>query len=172
MTTAKKKELSKREGRELTDEEAVDIYLGDIQTKAETKEGWENLDEGTQVALIDLAYNGGLGIFEWDAVEEGIKSGSKEDIGAGFLKATTTQGKTSKGLAKRRANQYNKLKPDAPITRVVLKTDGTIVYYDAEGDVVAGVAPKSGREIHSTSTPGEVFADRELSSIRPQDRNK
>ena len=122
-------------------------------TAASSWDNWENLDKGTQNALIDTMYNVGPGATRWKGLSSSIANGeAPKEIMKNILDSANVGGKSVKGLAKRRAMSYNMAVSDEDkITKVTQLKDGTIQYFSNEGLVF-----QYKRDRHSDSKPGSI----------------
>lgn len=120
-------------------------------------EGWESLPLEVREGAVDAAYNMGPQVLEFKGFIRALKAGSVEEAGKQLLDTASTEGKASKGLAKRRAELYNEMVGEHKITRVEQEEDGTLVYWGGDKEVFS-YRPKGGR--HSTSKVGSIDVEK------------
>lgn len=143
--------------RDLSDEEALQVateYLTQLDNQFRSNvEGYEQLPANVQQAILDTAYNVGPQIQKWGKFKAAVKAGDGQEALKQTLDSANESGKAMRGLARRRAANYNTV-ADVPITTIEQKEDGTLRYLDAEGDEVFSYKPKGGR--HSQSPVGVI----------------
>jgi len=145
-------------GKGITQSEAIKYYLDEAYEGLSTIDGFTDSSKKLQASLLDAGYNldynkmrkyKGLGS-ELNKLKSG--SGSEEDVMAQLLDTANIGGKTSKGLAKRRALGFNEHTTN-PIVEVIQAKDGEISYVRADGSVIKY---GKGKGAHSSSSPGSL----------------
>jgi len=119
----------------IDDREIAKLYLIDIGAKLQGLEGYAEAPDGVQVALLDTMYNTGDQLLGWKGMAEGLKGGDYEKAMKNILDTAQVEGKSMKGLAKRRAKAYNIAFPSS-ISSVLQQLDGTIKYNNKAGDTL------------------------------------
>ena len=148
--------MSFSESMSKEDSKAVSMaYLGHLDSKFSDKvSNWGSLPEDVKDAALDTAYNVGPQIFSWTGFITGLESGTKENAAIQLLDSASADGKKSlKGLAKRRAEQYNEIVGSKVIDKVEQEEDGTLIYWSSETEIFR-YKPSGGR--HEDSSVGSI----------------
>lgn len=157
LTTALYTKLKKKHGEDLTEQKAVKIHLDDLMGKWKEKPGFDNISESLQEVLLDASYNLGSGIMTGTALATALAADpdttSEADIAINLLDTATIGRQSSKGLAKRRAERYNKVATN-DIETIRQDGDGTITYIDKQGETVFAFTPSKGK--HASSQAGTI----------------
>lgn len=102
--------------------------------------------------MLDSAYNLGEGVFKYKGVRRALNEHDWVGVGESLLDTATVNGQAVRGLAKRRAQQYNKIADrfgGEIITQVNQEEDGTIQYLAEGGGIVFEYKPEGGRHRRS-----------------------
>ncbi|MEA3387475.1 MAG: hypothetical protein U9Q66_03745 [Patescibacteria group bacterium] len=140
----------------LTEKEAIQMYVFDIDANLSKVSGYSKQDNNTKKALIDLAYNTG-GIAKFPALQKEISdpNATPKSILHNTLDIVSVEGKSVKGIAKRRAEMYNSaVDPKDKISSVTQLSNGTIEYKDVRGNIILRVPVSGG--VHNASEPGTI----------------
>lgn len=141
--------------RDAIDREASKKYLKYLYNKFPRH--WKKMPIELQKAFLDTSYNIGPNLFKYKNVNKGIKDNNWDFAAKNILDTANIDGQTSKGLAKRRAQAYNKIAEVSgltPIREVEQKENGTILYKDIKGNTIFTYNKKSGK--HSSSEAGSL----------------
>lgn len=176
------KNAKSEEERDEIDKKVARLYLNYLENKM--PDSWKKMPEGIQKGFLDAAYNLGPSIFTYTELNKGIQNkdwayaaknlldsaniGEKEKDPKDPSK-TITKLYASKGLAKRRAEAYNDIAQEAglsPISRVEQKEDGTIIYYNENGEELF----KYRKPRHQKSEPGSVLIKKFENTLGAHDR--
>lgn len=134
---------------DFTDPES-DLYL----------EGFIDLPSAAQDGIISSAYNLGEGAMpRFKGFRTAVKNKDPYEAMRQLLDTANTEGKSSKGLAIRRAKEFNAVASQLGrprIDRVVAAEDGTISYLGQSGDGEVLEIMKYKKPRHKTSKPGIV----------------
>jgi len=144
--------IKKKYGVEKTDKEVAKLYLTDLN-KEITKMN-PNMPNNLRVTLLDTLYNTGAGALKWSSIKEFISNPSESTLQTAILTKIYSEGKSVKGIGKRRAEAYNKSNPSKRIASVEQKSNGDMIYRDSKGDLIFE-APTT-KERHTKSTPGII----------------
>jgi len=115
--------------------------------------GWEDLPLELREGAVDAAYNMGPKVFTYPKFMAALSSGNGQEAAMQLLNTAKTEGKSSKGLAKRRAEVYNIMLGEGSIDKVEQLEDGTLIYSKG-GKEVFSYKVKGGR--HRTSAVGSI----------------
>lgn len=123
---------------------ASKLYLQNSYDAFSQVEGFNKLTEEEQIAILDNAYNLGYeNMLGYKNFMAALKDGTDKDaIFKNLLDTAKIEGKSSKGVAKRRAEAYNVGNPTDPITRVEQTPNG-IIYYKGNKEYFRFNAPKA-----------------------------
>jgi hypothetical protein len=114
--------------------------------------GYTRLSLAAKKSLLDTAYNIGPGIMYYPKLTSYIYMGDEKAVVTELLDTANVKGYSVKGLAVRRAKQYNRVVHYKSITDVYQSEDGTVAYYhDDNGvfDLVYKYKPSKGRHPNS-----------------------
>ena len=142
-------------GKDKTDEQVAREYLE--QLKQKMPESLKNAPESVQRAILDSAYNLGESIFRYPKLMAAAEKGDWQGVAQELLDTASIAGKSSRGLASRRAQAYNEIALEngfPQIKKVDQSEDGKIKYLDETGSVLFEYKAKNGR--HSTSGIGQL----------------
>lgn len=128
------------------------MYLKLLESRWEGVEGYKDSSPELKEALLDSSYNLGEGIFNYPRLRRAVMEGNEVWAVYELLDTAQVEGKSLKGLAKRRAEMYNKV-AEVDIDRVEQEVDGTIVYWSSD-ETVLRFKPKGGR--HEKSSVGSI----------------
>ena len=139
--------------RRMIDEQVAEEFYAKLQKMM--PDHWRNIPNEYKPTFLDAAYNLGTSIFKYKNLNSALKRGDYLEAARQTLDTANIDGKTSKGIAKRRAEQYNKIasKLKSPtIKQVEQKPSGEIIYRGDENDILRygeerGIHPKSKPEI-------------------------
>ena len=149
LRTALRKETN---NPELTDKEASLYYIKKSNAAFSKFEGYQKLPEQVKVGLVDSAYNLGYeNMVKYRGLSKALKEGNAIEAMKSLLDTANAEGKSVKGIAERRAINYNLADPKNPITRVEQLNDG-IVYWKGDTKFYSYNLPK-----HSNSAVGSVL---------------
>lgn len=142
---------------DLTEEQALSAaraYTQQLdQDFTSNLEGYSTLSPRAQEAILDTAYNLGPEVTNFSKFSEAVKAGDEQEAMKQLLDTANVDSKSMRGIAKRRANNYNRV-ADVPITTIEQKEDGTLVYLDSDDNVIFSYKPKGGR--HEQSAVGRI----------------
>lgn len=123
-------------------------------------EGFDSLPEPAQDGIISSAYNlGEKSMSGFPGFRRAVKNKDPYEAMKQLLDTANTEGRSSKGLALRRAREFNSVasKLGRPrINRVVASEDGTISYLGQSEDGQALEILRYKKPRHETSKPGIV----------------
>ena len=135
----------------MTEEEASKAYLEELYVTFNNEiEGFSKLDYDVKSDILHEAYNLGMGVKNYKNFTKAIKENNPEQIFFNLLDTANISGQTSKGIAVRRAELYNKY-ADAKIKTVEQLDDGTLIYSTEEGELFRYKKAK-----HKSSKAGKV----------------
>lgn len=120
---------------------------------ADKVDGWEQLPLEVREGAVDAAYNMGEQVLGFSGFVKGLKSGDIEEAAKQLLDTASTEGQSSKGLARRRAALYNEMVGQHKITKVEQEEDGKLIYWEGDKELFS-YRPKGGR--HRTSAVGSI----------------
>ena len=148
--------LKKKYG-DLTEEQAIQKYLEESYDNWSSVEGFSSASQSLQELLLDSSYNLGSSVLGYSKLKRNLKKlakgkASESDVAKELLDTANIGGKTSKGLAVRRAENYNKVAP-VKIAEVKQKRSGKIEYLDSDGNVIYSYQ----KPRHSSSSAGSVL---------------
>ena len=123
------------------------------QDFASKVEGWESLPVEVKEGALDAAYNMGPQVFKFKGFMSALGEGDAEEAARQLLDTASIDGKSSKALAKRRAELYNNMVGEGTIDRVEQMEDGTLAYWKGDSEVFS-YRPKGGK--HETSSVGSI----------------
>ena len=127
----------------------VDLYTEYLSKKM--PDNMKDLPQSFKDSIIDSAFNLGPSVFNYETlnqkIDEANTKNSEDDknktlleaLRLGILDTANESGKTMRGLAKRRANSYNRFAEAIgaeKIASVEQKEDGTIIYYDKDDNEI------------------------------------
>jgi len=136
---------------ELSEEQASKNYLTQLYTRFNRDvEGFSKLSNEVKADIIHEAYNLGPGMTKYPSFTKAIKENNVEQIFFNLLDTANISGQTSKGIAVRRAELYNKY-ADAKIKTVEQLEDGTLIYSTEKGELF-----RYRRAKHNSSKAGKV----------------
>lgn len=136
---------------ELTEEQASKNYLTQLYTRFDRDvEGFSELSNEVKADIIHEAYNLGPSMTKYPSFTKAIKENNVEQIFFNLLDTANISGETSKGIAVRRAELYNKY-ADAKIKTVEQLDDGTLIYSTEDGELFRYKKAK-----HKSSKAGKV----------------
>jgi len=144
--------IKKRYGEDKSDKEVATMYLTDLSNMIDNNNS--NIPRNLKVALLDTVYNTGEGALGWSSIKEFMNNPTEGTLQTAILTKIYAGGKSVKGIGKRRAEAYNKSKPSRPIKSVEQKSNGDMVYKDAQGKII--FMAKSSKERHSQSRAGTI----------------
>jgi len=155
LTTAIYDAMKKKYGANITEEQASKQYLTDIHDSFNKNlVGFDKLDEKIQKGVLDAAYNLDYQqMLKFKGFTTAVKNNNKEEIFKSLLDTANSDGRSIKGLAKRRADSYNKVMTESKITSVKQDADGTISYMKG-AKVYFTYKPSGGK--HAKSTSGTI----------------
>jgi GH24 family phage-related lysozyme (muramidase) len=114
----------------MADETVARKYIELLDTKASSSfENWGDVPSGVRAAVLDLAYNLGEGALAYPNMSRHLREGNWQEAMKSTLATARADGFAVRGLAVRRAANWNQAFPDAPITDVEMGRDGTITYW-------------------------------------------
>ena len=146
-----KRQVSRLNNPNLTDEEASKAYLEELYVTFNNEiEGFSKLDYDVKSDILHEAYNLGMGVKNYKNFTKAIKENNPEQIFFNLLDTANISGQTSKGIAVRRAELYNKY-ADAKIKTVEQLEDGTLIYSTEKGELF-----RYRRAKHNSSKAGKV----------------
>lgn len=140
---------------DLPDEDVARLYLNRLSMRWGRQEGYNNAPPEVQEAILDASYNMGEQVLGFDNLNEALKAGDYSTVAKELLDTASVDGKTVKGLAKRRAELYNGV-AEQKITEVEQLKDGTIIYRSGEDEVLR-YKTKGGK--HEKSSAGIISID-------------
>jgi GH24 family phage-related lysozyme (muramidase) len=143
-----------------SDKEASEEYINYLNFELEKLEGYKTLPYDVKRALLKEFYNIGHTAItnnkQYSKLKQTIKNSKQgKDVDKIFYELLDTAsigGKASKGLAKRRAETYNKFATEK-ITHVNQLENGTLQYL-SDDKIVFEYTPRGGK--HSTSKVGKL----------------
>ena len=122
-------------------------------------QGFKEAPDEFKVAMLDLSYNvGSSNMKRYTKMKKAIKEQDYLEAMKQTLDTANTAGKSVKGIAVRRAINYNKVANSIGkdgIYSVELKNDSGIVYKDKNGETIFEYMPKT-KQIAQGSIPGIV----------------
>lgn len=145
-------------GENLSDEQVAKQYLGIVFNTLSTKlEGFEKAPREVQKSLLDAGYNLGQGIANFKGLRAAFAKKDWKGVGLNLLDTASIAGKASRGLARRRADYYNRIvgESQSKITHIEQKRDGTLIYLSGDSEVFK-YKPSGGR--HPSSGVGKIRA--------------
>ena len=146
-----KRQVARLNNPNLTDEEASKAYLEELYITFNNEiEGFSKLDYDVKSDILHEAYNLGMGVKNYKNFTKAIKENNPEQIFFNLLDTANISGQTSKGIAVRRAELYNKY-ADAKIKTVEQLEDGTLIYSTEKGELF-----RYRRAKHNSSKAGKV----------------
>ena len=154
-----KKEWQRQKDRannqNMTPKEASIAFLKENYVKFYNElPGFKDLDYSLQQDILNESYNLGMNDLvdpkKYPKFMKAVNNQDPEQIFFNLLDTANTGGKSSKGIAVRRAKLYNKW-ADSQIKTVEQLKDGTIIYSTEEGELFRYRKPKADR-----SDPGKV----------------
>lgn len=129
-------------------------YVAKLEQDFASKvEGWESLPVEVKEGALDAAYNMGPQVFKFKGFMSALGKGDAEEAARQLLDTASIDGKSSKGLAKRRAELYNNMVGEGTIDRVEQMEDGTLAYWKGDSEVFS-YRPEGGK--HETSSVGSI----------------
>lgn len=140
---------------DMSDKEVAKAYIERLGSMVP-----EDTPYSVTYSLVDTAYNAGEGVFKYPKLSKALKEGDWMGVATNFLDTATIGGKSSKGLAGRRARAYNRIAEEFGgdvIEKVFQAEDGTLSYLNEEGDVIFSFKAKNGR--HPSSRVGSLRVD-------------
>lgn len=144
----------------LSQEEALSVaqaYTQQLEDKFnDGLKGYSTLSPEAQEGILDTAYNLGPGISRYPSFKKAVSKGDEQEALKQLLDTANADGKTLRGIAKRRAHNYNKV-ADVPIATVEQLEDGTLRYLDTDDNVIFSYKAKGGR--HEDSGVGRISVD-------------
>lgn len=161
MTADKKAELSKKYSKNFTDEEAARVFLTEIDNKVVGMN--PNLNNEQRKTIVSTVYNLGIGALGWSSFKEYVANPSEENLQKALFNTATIGGLSSKGLANRRAEDYNKSNPSELIKEVKQYPSGDVDYIGTSGNVIYRYKAKG---IHGSSKPGSISINGVKSEIK------
>lgn len=109
----------------LTQTQASLYYIKESNTELSKIDGYKELDDVTKEGILDTAYNLGWGkVSTFPKLTKAINERNPEQIMMNLLDTANADNKSVRGLAKRRAENYNSVNPSSPITSVEQRQDG------------------------------------------------
>lgn len=139
----------------MTDEQIAKAYLTQLNRLVRSNSLMFNTSQAFREAMVDSAYNLGPKILLFKGLTKmlrKVRAGTATEADAfrvGLLDTATQNGQALRGLAKRRAQQFNTLSPADPIEKVQQLADGTIIYWGDSGTEVFRFKPSKGRHTDS-----------------------
>ena len=137
----------------MSDEDVAKSYLKLLDKKWRGKKGFAEAPKEVQAFLLDSSYNLGESVFGYKNLETSLAQGKYLEAAKGLLGTASIGGASSRGVARRRAEQYNKIAFNK-IVEIDQQEDGTLRYLDRKGNEVFSYRPKSGR--HTSSKVGRI----------------
>jgi len=152
ITEVRKKEIERKKGRALTDEQARnEAVREDSAALTDGMPGFSTLRANVQAALVDMSYTVGVNnVLSFPNLRKAVSSGNVGAILRETLDTAVVDGKSVKGLALRRARMFNQASRDFRITEVEQLRDGTINYLSGTEVLFTFKQPK-----HSQSKAGK-----------------
>lgn len=127
------------------------LFLKNQYEEISTLPNFESAPLSVQEELLDLAYNSGTAMKGWKGLNKAMEEGDWVEVMKETLDTANSGGKSLKGLAKRRAEAYNRI-AEVPIKSIEQLSDGTLIYNDEDGNEIFKYKAKNGR--HSKSSTG------------------
>lgn len=122
----------------LSPEEAEQVVVDYMEVLDEdfstNMEGYDQLPNEAKIAILDAGYNMGQKVKNFPKLKKAVAAGDATEAMKQLLDTAQESGKSMRGLAKRRAENYNAV-ADTPITEIEQFED-RLDYRDAEGNVV------------------------------------
>lgn len=141
----------------LSQEEALQVareYTTQLDEGFSNKlEGYDNLSPAAKEAILDTGYNLGPKIANFPSFKKAVAAGDETEAMKQLLDTANANGKSLRGIARRRAHNYNKV-ADVPIATVEQMADGTLRYLDANDNVIFSYKARGGR--HADSGIGRI----------------
>jgi hypothetical protein len=148
-----KRQVARLNNPNLTDKEASIAYLEELYvTFNNDLKGFSELDYQVKSDILHEAYNLGEDIKNFKKFSNAVKDNNVEQIFFNLLDTANISGKSSKGIAVRRAKLYNKHSSEK-ITEVEQLKDGTIIYKSKDKELFK-YKPTKGKD--KSSDPGKV----------------
>lgn len=134
---------------DVPDEEVAYRYLEKQQDRLGTFKGFSEAPMSVQEALLDTAYNTSAGeMSKWKGMKKALAEGDYEKVLKETLDTANSGGKSLRGMARRRAMNYNKI-ARTPIATIEQKADGSIIYRDSGGNTITSYKARGGRHPQS-----------------------
>ena len=152
MTKNKREEIEAKTGKSMSDKEAASYFLNDIATTISNKN--PNITGPQVKALTSSVYNMGANSLNWSSIDYFIKYPTEENLQKALLTKIYSEGKSVKGIGKRRAEDYNKANPSKEIHSVEQHANGDMIYYSEDNKVI--FKAKSNKPKHGKSRAGII----------------
>ena len=146
LTERKYREMQAIHGKDITEEQARTYFLEHLYGLWSEKPGFKEAPPELKEGLLDLSYNVGAGSIKYKGLGKSLERLGKgkatpADVMLNVLDTANIDGQSSRGVAKRRAQQYNSVS-DVNITEVEQLSDGTLVYRSGKDEVYRYTAKK------------------------------
>ena len=153
LTTSLYETMKQKHGANISEEEASKLYIGEAYDGFTSQlNGFDQLDSVAQARIIDTAYNlGWENMLNYPKFSKAVAAGDAEGAMKELLDTAQTDKMSSRGIAKRRAQNYNLVNPSSKITSVRQMKDGTIRYMKGK-TMFFSFKPPKGK--HKTSAVG------------------
>lgn len=157
LSVAEYNRIKRDYGNDVTEEEAIDIFMDEMYSRLSELPGFDSASPRLQEALLDSSYNLGPSIAGFPRLTAALaqlpETGDEEAVAKELLDTASIDGKTSKGVAARRAEVYNEVvsDPAKQITEVEQTPDGELVYWAGENQLFRYGQDK---DRHESSAPG------------------
>ena len=156
VTSSARKEVNATSGKQNNDFEYSAKYLELQKLKWRSVPGFKSAPNEVKSVLLDIGYNTGQGT-KWPELRYGLQLGGSVGnmyVAKNILDTANINDKTSKGIAKRRAIQYNHIASKYNkrlITTVAQSDDGTLTYKSMNTVIFKYTKPR-----HSSSKAGSI----------------
>ncbi|MGL5594124.1 MAG: hypothetical protein ACRDDH_09335 [Cetobacterium sp.] len=149
MTVDRRAALETKYGRKLKDSEATYIYTSEMYDKITSIN--PKLNKNQIKSLISSAYNLGHFALDYPGWRKYMENPTDANLENAYFDTATIEKKSSRGLARRRALDYNLTNPKDPVTHVEQVKDGALKYHHKSGRVST---VKGNGKIHKDSGIG------------------
>ncbi|MGL6099956.1 MAG: hypothetical protein ACRC0G_10075, partial [Fusobacteriaceae bacterium] len=154
MTEERKAVIAKKLGKNVSDKEASKFYIKELYDKLTSKK--LNITEATKKTLVSTLYNMGEGVMDRKSFKSYAAEPNEKNLKELLFSTPTSDGLSVKGLAKRRAEDFNKSNPEEPVAAIDQKQNGDVLYLGEDGSVLYAYRAKG---IHPKSKPGRIVID-------------
>lgn len=135
-----------------SDEEVAELYLDKLfGILSKDLKGYSEAPNEIQELLLDLSYNMGERVKDFKGIKTSLANKDYEGVLKNTLDTANSEGKTVKGIARRRADNFNRASKNIKISKVEQKKDGEIVYHTKDGEYLSY---GKGKGTHQASKPG------------------